>query len=94
MTEAPERIWIHDCVPADDICWRDNIYFTTSDGPSNSLGLPEPSVEYIRADVFDALVAAAREEALREAAQVVHDDWGWDEPGSSEKSILALIEKQ
>jgi Lar family restriction alleviation protein len=46
---------------------------------------------------FDARAALAardkrvREEALREAAKVVHDDWGWDETGSAEKAILALI---
>ena len=55
MTEAPEKIWAY---AGAFRMWR-------SDYPSHA----NNPVEYIRADVSDALVAAAREEALREAYQ-------------------------
>jgi len=52
-------------------------------------------VEYIRKDVSDALVAAAREEALREAAEVAAEEANWVPHKSDDfrKAILALIEK-
>ena len=78
MEGAPERIFTSQCGKT-----------LVHDGMKRF----ETDVEYIRADHVDALLKQAREEAWREAAEVVHDDWGWDEPGSAEKAILALIEK-
>jgi hypothetical protein len=44
------------------------------------------------ADVSDALVASAREEALREAAAICNQSYGGS-IGDVHKAILALIEK-
>ena len=49
-------------------------------------------VEYIRKDVSDALVAAAREEALREAAVICNQSYGGS-IGDVHKAIIAIIKK-
>jgi hypothetical protein len=49
-------------------------------------------VEYIRKDVFDALVAAAREETLREALDAARE-YRYRRGEAVENAILALIAK-
>ena len=72
MTEAPERIWASPGMP----------------GYTNEPAVGVYDVQYLRKDVSDALVAAAREEALREAAKIV------SRAGHSlDSEILALIAK-
>ena len=79
MTEAIERIWACPGMP----------------GYTNEPAVGVYDVEYIRKDVSDALVAAAREEALREAAEVAAEEANWVPHKSDDfrKAILALIEK-
>jgi len=79
MTDAPEQIWASPGMP----------------GYTNEPAVGVYDVEYIRKDVSDALVAAAREEALREAAEVAAEEANWVPHKSDDfrKAILALIEK-
>ena len=81
MTEAPERIWVEKSI--------------SEIGTHGSTAWPdkdEDCIEYVRADVSDALVAAAREEALRKAAEQVNRNLG--KPAHhAHAAILALIEK-
>jgi len=82
MSDAPERVWA-----------RTGLYWNyVNDWSEGAWGLSKDDgpVQYIRKDVSDALVEAAREEALRDAlSEIQHMVYGED----CRKKILALIEK-
>ena len=69
MTEAPERIWANLVVKDSGITILGDQSYKSWDEENSFYGRGV-TTEYIRKDVSDALVAAAREEALREAVEV------------------------
>jgi hypothetical protein len=77
MSEAPKRIWAvtgQYYGYAQD--WSEGEWSADADCAISG-GDDERVVEYIRADVSDALVAAAREEALRDAQELAHSHKGF-----------------
>jgi len=76
MTEAPEQIWASPGMP----------------GYTNEPSVGIYDVQYIRKDVSDALVATAREDALREALDAARE-YRYRRGEAVENAILALIEK-
>jgi hypothetical protein len=77
MTEAPERILTSQYGKA-----------LVHDGMKRF----DTDVDYIRKDVSDALVAAAREETLREALDAARE-YRYRRGEAVENAILALIDK-
>lgn len=95
MTDAPETIWVG---PNTSEQWDFGDWDLTGDG----IVYAEHAAPYIRADLSDARVAQAREDALREAAaikldvEVRSDCWrhaALDTEEAYRKAILALITK-
>jgi hypothetical protein len=79
MTDAPQRIW------ANPDHWIEH-------PPRKDVFRPDEYVEYIRKDVSDVLVAAAREQALREALDAARE-YRYRRGEAVENAILALIVK-
>ena len=73
MSDAPERIWVEDERPLGGIC---HVYSELD------VNARKWAIEYVRADIVDALVAEKVREALTEAAHLMPRYFGvWSSTG-------------